>query len=152
MEHLRNMTEKYRAPSRHQSLMVLSTSHPLICKLGTFTYSLMKIIPKTAFTSRFGKHEYLKVPFGLAQAPTYFQELMIKILKDLPFVITYLDDITPGPFTPSFPQALQCRTNYEIEQVSLLCQGNSIFWPCPQHYWHQTTTLHSSSYWGNETP
>ena len=29
-------------------------------------------IPKTAFTYPFGKCEYLKVPFGLAQAPTYF--------------------------------------------------------------------------------
>ena len=25
-------------------------------------------IPKTAFTSPFGKYEYIKVPFGLAQA------------------------------------------------------------------------------------
>ena len=33
-------------------------------------------IPKTAFTSPFGKYEYLKVPFGLAQVPAYFQELM----------------------------------------------------------------------------
>ena len=50
-------------------------------------------IPKTAFTSPFGKNEYLKVPFGLAQAPGYFQELMNKVLKDLSFDIAYLDDI-----------------------------------------------------------
>ena len=30
------------------------------------------VIPKTAFTSPVGKYEYLKVPFGLAQAPAYF--------------------------------------------------------------------------------
>ena len=29
-------------------------------------------IPKTAFNSPFRKYEYVKVPFGLAQAPTYF--------------------------------------------------------------------------------
>ena len=29
-------------------------------------------IPKTAFNSPFGKFEYVKVPFGLAQAPAYF--------------------------------------------------------------------------------
>ena len=29
-------------------------------------------IPKTAFISPFGKYEYMKVPFGLAQAPAYF--------------------------------------------------------------------------------
>ena len=50
-------------------------------------------IPKTAFTSPFGKYEYVKVPFGLAQAPAYFQELMMGILKDLLFAMAYLDDI-----------------------------------------------------------
>ena len=49
-------------------------------------------IPKIDFTSPFGKYEYLKVPFGLAQAPAYFQELMNKVLKDLPFAIAYLDE------------------------------------------------------------
>ena len=32
-------------------------------------------IPKTAFISPFGKYEYIKVTFGLAQAPAYFQNL-----------------------------------------------------------------------------
>ena len=49
-------------------------------------------IPKTAFTS-VGKYEYLKVPFGLTIVPAYFQELMNKVLKDLPFAIAYLDNI-----------------------------------------------------------
>ena len=38
-------------------------------------------------------YEYVKVAFGLAQAPAYFQELMIGILKDFNFAIAYLDDI-----------------------------------------------------------
>ena len=50
-------------------------------------------IPKTAFNSPFGKYEYVKVPFGLAQAAAYFQELMTRILKDFNFAIVYLDDI-----------------------------------------------------------
>ena len=51
-------------------------------------------IPKTAFTSPFGKYEYIKVPFGLAQAPAYSQELMTrKYKKDFNFTIAYLDDI-----------------------------------------------------------
>ena len=50
-------------------------------------------ITKTAFTSPFGKYEYLKVLFGLAEALAYFQDLMNKVLKDLPFAIAYLDDI-----------------------------------------------------------
>ena len=41
-------------------------------------------IPRTAFTSPFQKYEYLKVPFGLAQAPAYFQKLKNKVLKAYP--------------------------------------------------------------------
>ena len=50
-------------------------------------------LPKTAFNSPFRKYKYVKVPFGLAQTPVYFQELMTGILKDFNFVIAYLDDI-----------------------------------------------------------
>ena len=57
-------------------------------------------IPNTAFTSPFGKYEYVKVPFGLAQAPAYFQELMTGVLKDLLFAMAYLDDIIIYSSTP----------------------------------------------------
>ena len=50
-------------------------------------------IPKTMFNSAFGKYECVNVPFGLAQAPAYFQELMTGILKDFDFAIAYVDDI-----------------------------------------------------------
>ena len=50
-------------------------------------------IPKTDFNSPFGKYEYFKVQFGLAQAPAYFQELITGILKDFSFTTAYLDDI-----------------------------------------------------------
>ena len=55
-------------------------------------------IKKTAFVTPFGKYEYLKVPFGLAQAPAYFRNLTYEVLQEL--TLTYLDDIifseTPG--------------------------------------------------------
>ena len=57
-------------------------------------------IPKIAFNSPFGKFEYVKVLFGLAQAPAYFQELMFGILKDFPFATAYLDDIIIFSNTP----------------------------------------------------
>ena len=50
-------------------------------------------IPKTAFTSPFGKYKHIKVPFGLTQAPAYFQELVTGVLKDFSFPIAYLEDI-----------------------------------------------------------
>ena len=56
-------------------------------------------IPK-AFIPPFGKYEYIKVPFGLAQAPAYFQELLTGILKDFHFAIAYLDDIIIFSKTP----------------------------------------------------
>ena len=48
---------------------------------------------KTAFVTPFGKYEFLMVPFGLAQAPAYFQLLMNQVLEGLNFMMTYLDDI-----------------------------------------------------------
>ena len=42
----------------------------------------------------------MKVPFGLAQVPAYFQELMTGILKDFNFAIAYLDDIIIFSKTP----------------------------------------------------
>ena len=50
--------------------------------------------PKTAFVvSRMGKFEFHRVPFGLAQAPAYFQRLINKVLTDCNFAMEYLDDI-----------------------------------------------------------
>ena len=48
---------------------------------------------KTAFVKPFGKYKFLMVPFGLDQAPAYFQLLMNKVLEGLNFAMTYLDDI-----------------------------------------------------------
>ena len=40
-----------------------------------------------------GKYNYLKVPFGLAQAPMYFQNLMNKVLNGLHLTLAYLGDV-----------------------------------------------------------
>ena len=48
---------------------------------------------KTAFVTPFGKYKFLMVPFGLVQAPAYFQLLMNKVLEGLSYAMTYLDDI-----------------------------------------------------------
>ena len=44
---------------------------------------------KTAFVM----YEFLQVPFGLAQAPAFFQHLMNKVLDNCSFAMMYLDDI-----------------------------------------------------------
>ena len=48
---------------------------------------------KSAFVTPFGKFEYVKTPFGLAQAPAYFQALVNEVLKGFDFCFAYLDDI-----------------------------------------------------------
>ena len=50
--------------------------------------------PKSAFVlSSLGKYQFNRVPFGLAQAPAYFQKLINDILKGCNFAMGYLDDI-----------------------------------------------------------
>ena len=39
------------------------------------------------------KFEFKVCPFGLAQAPAYFQRLVNEVLRGLPFTFRYLDDI-----------------------------------------------------------
>ena len=49
---------------------------------------------KTAFVTPFGKYQFEVVPFGLAQAPAYFQQLISMVLQDCSeFMMAYLDDI-----------------------------------------------------------
>ena len=50
--------------------------------------------PKSAFVlSSLGKYQFNRVPFGLAQAPAYFQKLINDILKGCSFAMGYLDNI-----------------------------------------------------------
>lgn len=50
-------------------------------------------IAKTAVITPFGLFEFLRMPFGLANAAQAFQRLMDTTLQGLPFIIVYLDDI-----------------------------------------------------------
>ena len=49
---------------------------------------------KTAFVTPFGKYQFEAVPFGLAQALAYFQQLISIVLQGYSdFAMAYLDDI-----------------------------------------------------------
>ena len=76
-------------------------------------------IPKTAFNSPFRKFEYVKVPFGLAQAPAYFQELMTGTLKDFPFAIAELDDIIIFSQTPQEHLSHICMVFEKLKLANL---------------------------------
>ena len=51
-------------------------------------------IPKTAFSTQDHHWEFLRLPFGLKNAPADFSRIMYMTPGDLNFVEVYLDDIT----------------------------------------------------------
>ena len=68
--------------------------------------------PKSAFVSAYGKWEFKRCPFGLAQAPAYFQRLVNEVLSGLTFAFGYLDDILV--FSPDMETHLKhLRTLFE---------------------------------------
>ena len=60
---------------------------------------------KTAFVSSYGKWEFKRCPFGLAQAPAYFQRLVNEVLSGFTFAFGYLDDILV--FSPDMKSHLE---------------------------------------------
>ena len=60
-------------------------------------YHHMELSPearaKSAFVTPLDKFEFTRCPFGLSQAPAYFQRLMNQVIKGLPFAFGYLDDV-----------------------------------------------------------
>jgi hypothetical protein len=52
-------------------------------------------VPKTAFNVENGHYEYVRMPFGLKNAPATFQRVMDNVLKDLQgkVCLVYMDDI-----------------------------------------------------------
>ncbi|CAG2189252.1 Retrovirus-related Pol polyprotein from transposon 17.6,Retrovirus-related Pol polyprotein from transposon opus,Retrovirus-related Pol polyprotein from transposon 297 [Mytilus edulis] len=67
---------------------------------------------KSAFITRNGVYEFLRMPFGLKNAPISFQQLMSNVLRGLnwQFVLVYVDDILV--FSRSFEEHLS-----HLEQV-----------------------------------
>ena len=65
--------------------------------------------PKMAFVSSYGKWEYKRCPFGLAQTPVYFQRLVNEVFSGFTFTFGYLDDILVfSPDMVSHLEHLRC--------------------------------------------
>ena len=75
--------------------------------------------PKTAFITPHNKWHFNMVPFGLAQAPSYFQQFMSQVIQGLDFAIAYLDNIVI--FSNNELEHLQ-----QLETVFKILQDN---WP-----------------------
>nr|VZI45750.1 unnamed protein product [Spirometra erinaceieuropaei] len=50
-------------------------------------------VPKTAVTTPFGLLEFIRMPFGLRNAAQTFQRFIDRVLRGLPFVYAYIDDL-----------------------------------------------------------
>ncbi|BHF57334.1 hypothetical protein SprV_0100027500 [Sparganum proliferum] len=50
-------------------------------------------VPKTAVTTPFGLFEFIRMPFGLRNAAQRFQRFIDRVLRGLPFVYAYIDDL-----------------------------------------------------------
>ena len=61
---------------------------------------------KMAFVSSYGKWEFKRCLFGLAQAPAYLQRLVNKVLSGFTFTFGHLDDILV--FSPDMRSHLEC--------------------------------------------
>ena len=66
---------------------------------------IKKSRPKSAFVTPLSKCEFKRCPFGLAQAPAYFQRLINEVLGPFDFAFGYLDDILI--FSPDMETHLQ---------------------------------------------
>lgn len=89
-----------------------------------------KSIPLTAFITPEGLYEYIRVPFGLSNAPAIFQQFMNTILQ--PFkqydVVPYLDDILiPSKNISSGLKLLDDILNVMIEYGLTINMHKSLF-------------------------
>lgn len=50
-------------------------------------------VPKTAVVTPFGLYEFVRMPFGLRNAAQTFQRFIDEVLRGLPFVFVYIDDL-----------------------------------------------------------
>ncbi|BHF80747.1 hypothetical protein SprV_0702387700 [Sparganum proliferum] len=50
-------------------------------------------VPKTAVTTPFGLFEFIRMPFGLRNAAQTLQRFIDRVLRGLPFVYAYIDDL-----------------------------------------------------------
>ena len=61
--------------------------------------------PKSTFVTPLDKWEFMRYPFGLAQAPAYFQRLINEVLAPFDFSFGYLDELLM--FSPDIETHLQ---------------------------------------------
>uniref|UniRef100_A0A669BQR8 Gypsy retrotransposon integrase-like protein 1 n=1 Tax=Oreochromis niloticus TaxID=8128 RepID=A0A669BQR8_ORENI len=77
-------------------------------------------VPKTAVITPFGLFEFLRMPFGLKGAAQTFQRLMDSVLRGLPFVFVYLDDILVASSSKEQHMFHLCQVFQRLAQHGLI--------------------------------
>ena len=92
---------------------------------------------KTAFCPGpgMGLYQFCRMPFGLSGAPGSFQRLMDSILRGLPFVLTYIDDILiHSPTEELHKEHLQLVFD-RLQKAGLTLRGKKCHIGLPQVYY-----------------
>ena len=90
--------DAFPLPNITDNLSRLSGSHVFSALDGAGAFHAVPVRradrEKTAFFSLFGQYQFIKMPFGLANAPATYSRLVAKALRHLPSseVLCYLDD------------------------------------------------------------
>lgn len=67
------------------------------CPDGKQGFHQLELDPKssqlTSFLTPFGKYRYLRMPMGITNAPELFSQTILDLLKDIPGVECYIDDV-----------------------------------------------------------
>ncbi|KAL6348224.1 hypothetical protein AAG906_003090 [Vitis piasezkii] len=89
MKRRRSYTPRFRLEGVYRKFNV-------VIRKDHFPLPFIDQIEKTTFTCPFGTYAYVRMPFGLCNAPTTFQRCMLSIFSDMVERImeVFMDDIT----------------------------------------------------------
>ena len=92
---------------------------------------------KTAFCPGpgMGLYQFCRMPFGLSGAPGSFQRLMDSILRGLPFVLTYIDDILIHSATEELHKEHLQQVFARLQDAGLTLRGKKCHIGVPQVYY-----------------
>ena len=108
-------------------------------------YHHMELSPearaKSAFITPLDKFEFTRCPFGLTQAPAYFQRLINKVIKGLPFAFGYLDNVLiHSPDTETHLQHMRIlfqrlrQADLKLKDSKCTVSGTSSIWKRDKAY------------------